>query len=514
MSSSGPSVSPISTLTDAHLSYIFQLASLSSFVCDNTRPRHYPAAGGRSCAPVDFDCMILPCRLASVCKQWREIVHASPSLWSKILITMEDLNLPQSLLTIPPSVEGSPDAIPMNDECMGHLDRYLTFENAIEQQEGAEDWLNAAIPRVASARILPIIQNLVRHYRRWRSMTVLTDAWLPMRTVLEVLHDMTFWQFVPVEQSCSLESLVLMRCNPFVSHNYAFYPQQAMGPAYTPFKDWSEELLGSVQPSRLPFLQNLVLSGVHVDWDQLSILLSDSLRDLELSFHCGQVRPSPEQLRKILVSCRCLRRLVINGSGMKSNYVFNGNRLVTEDSGDRVYLNDLEELVIGFTDIPNALRLVYLVDAPRLQTLSLHDASDPACPDILDASTLLDYCRIGYVDSELTTGALEHVFGLSLNGTPYPNLRHVACHKLRCDPQSILHYYALGQVEVEVTDLIVLADTDFQLSTQGIESQAKLIMEGEDIDMAWEEEMAFQPGGTFNDLLFDARYGDLLHAAA
>ena len=84
-----------------------------------------------------------------------------------------------------------------------------------------------------------VLNILLPHVRRFRSLAILTDRWAPMHTALDCLS-MEMPSFVSAPQPLPsslplLETLVLMRCNEFVSYHAEFSPTDRKDPAYLPF---------------------------------------------------------------------------------------------------------------------------------------------------------------------------------------------------------------------------------------------------------------------------------------
>jgi hypothetical protein len=236
---------------------------------------------------------------------------------------------------------------------------------------------------------------------RWRSLTILSDTWAPLRVALECLS-------VPTVTNGSgaprLETLILMRCNEFLGHSDTFIPHSQPIINGIPFV----ALMGDphqapAQYKPLPKLRNITLVGVHLNWADFSRYtlgaafdqpLSGALnciQSLELSQHCREVRPTCDEFSRILKACPFLRRLAIRVSGP------------TFDKGVRpsdhpVSLPLLEELHIGYTSVDDAALLLSEINAPNLVILAIEDANHIASLDDEDAGPLLTYCATGLFD--------------------------------------------------------------------------------------------------------------------
>ena len=244
-----------------------------------------------------------------------------------------------------------------------------------------------------------VLNILLPHAPRFRSLAILTDRWAPMQTALECLG-MEPSAFVstprPLPSSLpNLESLVLMRCNEFVGYHSEFTPADRKGLAQLPF---SALLKDSATEPVLPRLKKLVLSGVHVDWSGLPHLLPlpshapqpSGLETLELSYHCTEVRPSEREFRALLARSPALKNISIRVSGPKAE-----RECGAAPAAEAVSLPNLEALSLGYDEGDAAAAFVSSIDAPRLTYLALEDASCPSHEEAVDAELLLRACASG-----------------------------------------------------------------------------------------------------------------------
>lgn len=243
---------------------------------------------------------------------------------------------------------------------------------------------------------------LLPHIARVRSLAILTDRWAPMQVALECLSFEN-----PLFVSCPsplprslpmLESLVLMRCNEFVSYDPHFSPRERRDSSRLPFRG----LLfapkhAPTQSSLLPRLRVLSLSGVHLDWSSLPSLLPSStspgepgLRHLELSYHSADVRPSEKEFRDIIGVCQSLKSLTICVSGPRSPA--SAPSRGPESRVQPVALPYLTKLELGYDDIQDATVLLGVIDATGATHVTFEDASSPERDETLDAGTLLMAC--------------------------------------------------------------------------------------------------------------------------
>lgn len=259
---------------------------------------------------------------------------------------------------------------------------------------------------------------------RWRSLTILSDTWAPLRVAIECLSVPTVGSGAP-----RLETLMLMRCNEFLGHSDTFTPygQQMVGGI--PFS----ALMGAphqnapTQYSPLPKLRNISLVGVHLNWEDFyhhtlgaSLCIPNCIQSLDLSQHCREVRPTCDEFSQILKVCPLLRKLTVRVSGPRFD---EGVR----PSDRPVSLPLLEELHVGYTSAEDAVLLLSQIDAPNLVTLSIDDANHITSPGDEDAGPLLTYCATGLLDlCDVLTEAPEN---LAIK-PPFPQLERLSLNSV------------------------------------------------------------------------------------
>ena len=237
-----------------------------------------------------------------------------------------------------------------------------------------------------------VLNILLPHVRRFRSLAILTDRWAPMQTALDCLSlEPSAFVSTPRPLPANLpylESLVLMRCNEFVSYHSEFTPADRKGPSHLPFSALLRD--GSNEPV-LPRLKKLVLSGVHIEWSALPRLLPSptgrappALESLELSYHCRDVRPSEREFRKLLECCSKLRNMTVRVSGPHIPHSCD-----SPCDEEPVSLPGLETVALAYDDAYASASIVDTIDAPHLRYLRLEDASCPGHEDQVDAEPLL-----------------------------------------------------------------------------------------------------------------------------
>lgn len=258
---------------------------------------------------------------------------------------------------------------------------------------------------------------------RWRSLTILSDTWAPLRVAIECLSMPTVGS-----GASRLETLMLMRCNEFLGHSDTFIPYGQRMVGGIPFA----ALMGTsndyahVRYRPLPKLRNISLVGVHLNWGDFhdytlgaSLGIPNCIQSLDLSQHCREVRPTCDEFAQILKVCPLLRKLTITVSGPRFD---EGVR----PSGRPASLPLLEELHVGYTSAEDAALLLSQINAPNLVTLSIDDANHIASPGDEDAGPLLTYCATGFDLCEVLTEAPENL----VIKPPFPQLERLSLNSV------------------------------------------------------------------------------------
>ncbi|KAI8973091.1 hypothetical protein BD414DRAFT_468727 [Trametes punicea] len=343
---------------------------------------------------------------AAVNRHWREVALATPQLWTRICVTIGDI--------VEDGAEGGwfPTVTRyVSRSRMCPLDVHIDARDP-DWDFSEDDSVGAVVsPNIDETydythpfqveHMHYVLNILLPHIARMRSLAILTDRWAPMQTALECLsfQNPTFIRAPdPLPSSLPLlESLVFMRCNEFVSYHPQFSPLGQHNPAHLPFR-------GLLPPSErphgakplLPRLRQLILSGVHLDWSSLPVLLprsqpldSSGLRRLELSYHCTEVRPTKQELRDILQSCERLQTLTVRVSGPQAPD--SPVSCSPVDGMLPVTLPSLKALELGYYEVCTATTFLSMVDCSEVERVALED-SYPEHDDARDADRLLLAC--------------------------------------------------------------------------------------------------------------------------
>ncbi|RPD56501.1 hypothetical protein L227DRAFT_508326 [Lentinus tigrinus ALCF2SS1-6] len=382
---------PIAQLPVELLSYIFVLSAHTPD--PRASEEDTQQEGSDDISPCLTSSATTPDVLASVNKHWRGVALNTPQLWTRICITIGDVMYHK---------EGSMFSV---------VSRYLSrsgrcpLDIFVDARDPEWDFSETdSIGAVVSPYIdlydythpfkaehmHHVLNILMPHVHRFRSLAILTDRWAPMQTALDCLS-------MEIPALPLLETLILMRCNEFASYHSEFSPADRKDPTHLPFSALlprSDGAQADVAPV-LPRLKKLVLSGVHTQWSRLPQLLpaQDAPMDtLELSYHCSEVRPSERECRALLERCTRLQELKIRVSGPKSPQ---SPQSCSSAHGERpLSFPHLERIVMGYDDPYTSATVLDMFDAPNVRHLTLEDSSSPAREDRLDAEPLLRACAV------------------------------------------------------------------------------------------------------------------------
>ncbi len=171
-----------------------------------------------------------------------------------------------------------------------------------------------------------------------------------------------------------------------------------------------------------PLLKDIVLWGVHIDWDAAVPNFLNGLRDLELSFHAKDVRPSYATFEKIVKNSPELHTLTLSLSGpqLAPGAEFDADREEGGWGATPLTIASLHEFAIQFHDVAYASALVQHLDLPAATGLLLN----------FDEEDYSDFVRalLRPVNGR-TEGLLQHIDHLKIAGLPCS----VACADLFLD---------------------------------------------------------------------------------
>lgn len=396
-------------------------------------------------------------------------------------------------------------------------------------------WFSAEHMSTAMGVLLP-------HLGRWRSLSILTDVFAPMRAALRPLE-----VYLSTYGAPHLESLRLMRCDAYAAHAPIAEPEHAF--------------LSSIAKGgwMLPSLRHLTLRGVPATWESLSTILPYGLKTLELSFHPLAAQPSVSELVCLLKAAPSLSRLVMNGSGPAFPDPATEPTLC-----ETVSLPLLTSLTLGYTSTDAGLTLFDVLAAPHLHTLALEDASHPAETVPVDAVPLLTRLfppamqplfpgithlalrrahlasppppvrveSLELVATDPAALALEATQTLCVRGSPFAlasgssllvdpaaqlaatgaALQALVAARGAAAPRVICLHEAAYSSHVGDPEEFLLGTTCIKVFRRLEEDEEgdgdEDTVMGSEPECGWDgEDEAFKVGGVFNDPVFDARYG-------
>ncbi|KAG5733117.1 hypothetical protein E4T56_gene19871 [Termitomyces sp. T112] len=335
---------------------------------------------------IDAETIKIPLVISRVNHHWRNVTHETPYLWTSLCVT-------GALIQSKAGQGGDLDTT--------HISTYLTlsqnhpldiFIDARDerwdfQEPGVEDITEHEDlmyePPFGLAHMQRTISLLLPHMFRWRSLSILTDLWVQMWVALQEIQP-----FITVDGAPCLESLTLMRCNDFISYSHTFAPSEMRLPAFLDISNTTTS-----HYNLLPRLRHLTLRGVHLHWSSLSYILSKadhSLRKLDLSSHCLDVRPTPGEFHQLLSQCPHLTSLVVKGSGPLTP-TNNGRTSILSEDIQPVNLPRLRDMTLGYRSVFEGKAILEIIDAPYVESLILEDESHCCAAEDLDAGGLLTY---------------------------------------------------------------------------------------------------------------------------
>ncbi|KAJ7779120.1 hypothetical protein B0H16DRAFT_1878698 [Mycena metata] len=516
--------SPIDSLPVELLAYIFVLGTHDPIHLSHSEQQD-------DCQPFDSESVKAPLVYASVSRHWRSVALNTPALYTSLCITPEllrEVGNTEVLETIGLSSYLALSRNYLVDIVIDARDQEWDFGDT-------DAWFSADHMSAAMSVLLP-------HLGRWRSLSIFTDVYDPMRAALRPLEVHLAAYGAP-----HLESLRLMRCDAYAAHSLVAEPDYLF-------------LSSITNPeSVLPNLRHLTLRGVPAAWAPLAALLPEHLNTLELSFQPLTTQPSIAELARLLKAAPHLARLVLNGCDSALAFLDPAGVSLPTDL-EPIHLPLLKSLTLGYTSTLSALAVLHLLAAAQLRTLALEDASHPAELALDDAAPLLTalfppstptvplfpalsdltlrrvhlagptppvrVARLELVDMAPAALAFEctqelcvrgpliapSAFGvpaavsLAETGTALRALvegRGAAAPRVVC-----LHEAAYAPTHAGEVEEFFIDATRVKLyrRPEEVEDDEDTVM-GSDPECGWDEHEAFKVGGVFNDPVFDARYG-------
>ncbi|KAJ8581987.1 hypothetical protein M405DRAFT_589664 [Rhizopogon salebrosus TDB-379] len=277
--------------------------------------------------------------VSHVCQRWRTVALVTPSLWTKISVSLLEsvcLERPKTLLERSKSLP-----IDIDIECCSQPP-----DDCYEE--------------VSFRNLDALISLLVPHISRWRSIEVAVSCHKYMVVFLSAVSDPS------IRDAPQLEALKLYDFADEGSH--ATFAHYDLVPHF--------KLFGGVAPH----LKTVVLRGVHVDWCQEWLSRGSNISDLELCFHTEDVRPSWSQFVGILTPKPKTLSLLWSGPlGFPHDWYSEGGS-GSCDSGV-MELWSLTDLSLNFDSPAYVSGLLRCLALPALKSLTLDFSED--CTDVV-----------------------------------------------------------------------------------------------------------------------------------
>ena len=288
-----------------------------------------------------------PETLSHVSSRWRAVALDASALWTLIVVTF-------------------PVAAGQIDRAKAGLGRSKDRPIDLHVDVRDPDWTwesDEDRHQMRSVFMVEIMQWLGPSHPRWRSLTVLTDTWAPMHTLLAYS---TMFSSLP-----RLEELSLNRCNSFAG----------LPDAPDPVPSNPVELFGG--NATLPRLRHVTLAGTHVNYSCTGF---KDLISLDLRHQAHRVSPTIRQLCKLLHACSTLKSLSLVALNPPSE----GD---DQDDDLTVSLPHLVDLTLGWWFVEDAVKLLDALKLPVVENLVLEDIAPSLLQNghyVHDSTPILD----------------------------------------------------------------------------------------------------------------------------
>ncbi|KAI0061718.1 hypothetical protein BV25DRAFT_1805158 [Artomyces pyxidatus] len=264
--------------------------------------------------------------VSHVCRRWRDVALQTPTLWTTLDFSDG------------PPFHKSRTWIERSKECPLDIDLDCTDVAPRKKQ------------RLPDGRItpddLPAVRDLIMpHLARWRTFEFMANDFTVVHNLMLTLAG--------AGEATHLEALQLYHYED--TEQYETFAPPALKAPLVPFG------------GRAPALVHLALWGIHVDWEACHFL--EGLKVLELAYHAMDVRPSYENLVRILHRSPELETLTLCLSGPGGE--------PKEWPKDVVEIPSVTTLVLAFHDCDYISDLMQRFSFPNLKSLALDfDAED------------------------------------------------------------------------------------------------------------------------------------------
>lgn len=288
--------------------------------------------------------------VSHVCRRWREVALTTPALWAQVAITSST----------------------MHSKTQAYLARAKTVAVDITIDLKSPSTDVSALVSVSRGTKKQIAQMVFEHWlllspsiSHWRTFALRTANSLVMHAFLIALH------------CCSpapmLENLVLADKPAFVSHLHRHEWPLCINPFFL----------------NAPKLSKAILSGVYFNWPQTGF--AHALTTLELSNHQPGIRPSYQDLARILRESPSLKALTLKFSGPTGGPADWGvdtyldiPEHVPESCRSMLWSQSVARLTLDQIDEEYAAELIDRLALPSLTRLEI-DIVSGDCTGVLEA---------------------------------------------------------------------------------------------------------------------------------
>ncbi|KAG5640145.1 hypothetical protein DXG03_000932, partial [Asterophora parasitica] len=200
-----------------------------------------------------------------------------------------------------------------------------------------------------------ILDLIIPHVARWRSLEVTCSVYEYMYNLLSRLAKCPSAPLLEVLQLYHYEDC----------EEYEVFEPAALREAFLLFS------------GNAPVLRDVALWGVHLDWDR-SLSFLRGLRDLELTYHAKDVRPSYAAFTSIIAASPALRTLSLCLSGpqdhVPSDPSLDSGIANPNDWGlpeNPISIPSLNDLVLCYHEAAYAVSLLQKLSVPNVHSLAL-----------------------------------------------------------------------------------------------------------------------------------------------
>ncbi|KAF5382487.1 hypothetical protein D9615_002994 [Tricholomella constricta] len=302
--------------------------------------------------------------VSHVCKHWRDVAIESPILWT-VLTFAEGAPFEKSKIWIQRSkglpldvhvdctIPDQDDHDPFDDHFPASGDASSPSQDtaaaaasaATHGRQYAEDHKDCQHPPppFSLQDLAMILDIIVPHVAQWRSLEVTASVYEYMHLLLSRLAGCPAAPLLEVLELYHYEDC----------EDYELFRPAELREHFLIFQ------------GNAPKLRDVALWGVHLDWDR-SLSFLRNLRDLELTYHAKDVRPSYATFKQMITSSSELRTLSLCLSGPQEHVD------ETNDWGsDPIEIPSLKDLVLCYHEAQYAIALMQKLSVPNVHSLAL-----------------------------------------------------------------------------------------------------------------------------------------------